>query len=68
MTIRLGLATTILAVAALAAEPGGEARYLGGTVRSLATNTIGNVQTDNAELFVFASQKSTIRISYRTII
>lgn len=36
-------------------------------MRSLATNTIGNVQTDNVELFVFVSQKSTIRIPYRTI-
>ena len=67
MTKKLALGLVFVAASVFGAEPGGRARYLGGTVASLGTNVDGEVLTATRDLFVFVSQNTTVRIPYAKI-
>ncbi|MCL4488895.1 MAG: hypothetical protein M1570_12295 [Chloroflexi bacterium] len=67
MANRVVLVFALAAVAAVAGEPGGSARYLGGTVDSLHANAGGKVLTADHDSFIFVSQNATVRIPYARI-
>jgi hypothetical protein len=67
MTKSIALALVLVAAGAFGAEPSGRATYLGGTVAILKMHAGGEVLTANRDLFVFASQNTTVQIPYAKI-
>ncbi len=53
--------------AALAGEPGGKARYVGGTVAVLANQPKGELLTTDADYFEFRTGGGTFRLPYQQI-
>ena len=67
MTRNLVLLSLLLAVVATAAQPGGQARCVGGTLAAFQTGLKGTVQTADQNAFVFVTNSSTLRIPYQKI-
>jgi hypothetical protein len=53
--------------AALAGEPGGKARYVGGTVAALANRPKGELLTTDTDYFEFRTGGGTFRLPYQQI-
>ena len=54
-------------VCAPAAQPGGQAIYVGGTLPAFTSGLKGTVQTAIPDAFVFATHTSTLRVPYEKI-
>lgn len=61
------LLSLLLFQAALAAEPGGRAEYVGGTVSRFSAGDDGRVHTLNETAMVFATKKASIGVPYERI-
>lgn len=61
------LISLLLFQAAIAAEPGGRAEYVGGTVSRFSPGDEGRIHTLNETAMVFATRKATIGVPYERI-
>jgi hypothetical protein len=50
-----------------AAEPGGRAEYVGGTLASFRSRTSGRIITTDPGMFLFASKSSSVQIPYENV-
>jgi len=51
----------------LAGDPGGRARYVGGTLADLPSKSEGNINTTDQEVLLFRSKQASVRIPYGKI-
>jgi hypothetical protein len=65
--LRAVLAGLLLPAVVAAADTGGRAEYVGGTVRTLRGGVDGRIQATHAEHFVFLAKGGAVRIAYNRI-
>ena len=61
------MTTLFIAVALLAAETGGRAEYIGGTLEAFTGHEAGRIQSTQQERLIFHTKKMNVEIPFRSV-